>query len=317
MSNTSSSFGDSGPVDLLSSSTLHDQDFHRLLACYDPSQSVGMPRSTWRGCWNGCWEGTFSFFEFEAFRGMLAGQLRALYEGSYGEQAQVWKLKETYVRPIRTSTTRARRRTQPAAAANTPGAGATGESQDSTEAEEAAGTTAAPGLPLHGPMTNAGFPTTNPPITNTSRAWSGLANAAAEAAQLDETLQQQMEALPGYEIVAEEDVDDALEEDEKEMEMLLTGTGHSAWGKFILKGRVRAWDGLATLVKEYSVSCVPPIATRASVLTLVPPIQPDSRGKWVYRGYILAGNVLVGRWRDTFTPEELVGYEGTFILNRR
>lgn len=46
-------------------------------------------------------------------------------------------------------------------------------------------------------------------------------------------------------------------------------------------------------------------------------IQPDSRGKWIYRGYVTAGDVLVGRWRDTFTPEEFIGYEGTFFLNRR
>jgi len=77
---------------------------------------------------------------------------------------------------------------------------------------------------------------------------------------------------------------------------LITGTGHSAWGRFILRGRIRTWDGMAMLIKEYC---------------------PDLRGKWIYRGYILAGDILVGRWRDALTPEAFVGYEGTFTLNRR
>jgi len=38
------------------------------------------------------------------------------------------------------------------------------------------------------------------------------------------------------------------------LEMILSGTGHSAWGRFVIKGRVRAWDGLASIVKEYTVS---------------------------------------------------------------
>lgn len=235
---------------------------------------------------------------------MLAGQLRALYEGSYGEQAQVWKLKETYVRPIRERIPREYRTSK--------GKGKAKARDDTSDEEEEEEDVRAPGLPLTGPMTNAGFPTEPLPGSSARADWWGHAKASAEAAQLAETLRQQMEALPGYEVVADEDVEDAFEEDEKEMEMLLTGTGHSAWGKFILKGRVRAWDGLATLVKEYTVSCQPAIED-----TMLMAAQPDDRGKWIYRGYILAGNVLVGRWRDTFTPEELVGYEGTFILNRR
>ena len=60
-------------------------------------------------------------------------------------------------------------------------------------------------------------------------------------------------------------------------------------------------------------------------------MQPDGRGKWVYRksnssrhdlsekvtdltflsgGYIVSGGVFVGRWRDCVTPDEYVGYEG-------
>ncbi|GAA6016630.1 hypothetical protein JCM11491_006024 [Sporobolomyces phaffii] len=73
-------------------------------------------------------------------------------------------------------------------------------------------------------------------------------------------------------------------------EILLTGSGHSAWGQFNLRGRVRSWDGMFTIVKEYT---------------------PDSRGRWIYRGYRI-GDSLVGRWRDTHTPVDMSGYEGTW-----
>jgi hypothetical protein len=38
--------------------------------------------------------------------------------------------------------------------------------------------------------------------------------------------------------------------------------------------------------------------------------RPDGRGRWLYRGYAVAGGRLVGRWRDTFTPDDMSGYEG-------
>ncbi|WVQ83872.1 hypothetical protein IAT38_006016 [Cryptococcus sp. DSM 104549] len=284
----------SGPH-LLASSTLHDRDFTRLSLCYDPLSTPGMHRAAWKGCWDGCWEGTFSFFDFDAFREMLAGHARALYEGPYGEQAQVWRLKETWVRrkgwvrPVKEETVVDRKGKGKAR-------DQAGDEEDSDEEMLEAEVSPKPkGLPLSGPMINAGFPTDHPtpPFTN-------LASAAAEAATLEETIRQQVEAIEGYEMVPPEDLDEMLaEEDGGEaagLDMLLTGTGHSAWGKFVLKGRVRAWDGMASLVKEYA---------------------PDSRGKWIYRGYVLAGDIFVGRWRDTFTPEAYVGYEGTFTLNRR
>ena len=60
----------------------------------------------------------------------------------------------------------------------------------------------------------------------------------------------------------------------------------------MLKGRIRAYDGLFSITKEYT---------------------PDSRGRWLYRGYCVGGN-LVGRWRDTHTPIDMSGYEGTFLV---
>ncbi|KAH9001893.1 hypothetical protein EDB86DRAFT_3063635 [Lactarius hatsudake] len=81
-------------------------------------------------------------------------------------------------------------------------------------------------------------------------------------------------------------------------EILIAGEGHSAWGQFALIGRVRPGDGYITLSKEY--------------------IDGD-RGKWLYRGYFVGdahGN-FTGRWRDTLSPAEVLGYEGCFFMGRR
>ena len=43
------------------------------------------------------------------------------------------------------------------------------------------------------------------------------------------------------------------------------------------------------------------------------------RGKWLYRGYLVGnrnGN-FAGRWRDTISPANVSGYEGTFAMSRR
>lgn len=87
-------------------------------------------------------------------------------------------------------------------------------------------------------------------------------------------------------------LDENDDDDDAESEIVLTGTGHSAWGQFTLTGRVRSWDGLFTILKKY---------------------VPDTRGVWVYRGYYDSPTgSLVGRWRDTFTSLDLHGYEGIY-----
>ncbi|KAG8750734.1 hypothetical protein FRC11_010111 [Ceratobasidium sp. 423] len=87
--------------------------------------------------------------------------------------------------------------------------------------------------------------------------------------------------------------------DEKILDTLITGEGHSASGSFKLRGRVRAWDGLIILVKEYDG------------LT-------SGRGRGLYKGHLVSdGGNWVGRWRDTFTPVHLNGYEVVFSVTRR
>ncbi|KAI8990386.1 hypothetical protein BD414DRAFT_483459 [Trametes punicea] len=82
------------------------------------------------------------------------------------------------------------------------------------------------------------------------------------------------------------------------VDVFITGEGHSAWGQFNLVGRVRPCDGFISLSKEY--------------------VDGD-RGRWLYRGYMVGnaeGN-LSGRWRDTLSPPEVLGYEGCFVMSRR
>jgi len=278
-------------------SRAYDADYARMLACHDGQATPGRPISSWRGVFDGAWEGTFTFLDFDAFRGMLSNldSTKAVYSGPYGEQAQVWKLRETFVRP---------------------------------RADVAGGSNRG-GLPLHGPMTNAGFPTTmrdfaQDPISGRAP------GTSPEDATIDDALARQMDVLEGYEIVPPDELDAALaaadtawaatagrdgnkgkgkgkekangeapaatERQDTGLALLVTGVGHSAWGRFIISGHVRIWDGLLYLVKEYS---------------------PYQRGKWVYRGYVVSDNIMVGRWRDTFTADDYLGYEGTFILNRR
>ncbi|KIL64648.1 hypothetical protein M378DRAFT_78064 [Amanita muscaria Koide BX008] len=81
-------------------------------------------------------------------------------------------------------------------------------------------------------------------------------------------------------------------------DVIIIGEGHSAWGQFKLFGRVRPFDGFISLTKEYT---------------------DGDRGKWLYRGYLVGdiNGILAGRWRDTFSPAEVPGYEGCFVMSRR
>jgi hypothetical protein len=216
------------------SSTSHDRDWTRLTSCYDASTSKGMKVRDWRNAFEGCWEGNFSFFEFEAFKQMLAGHSRALYEGPFGEQAQVWRLTETYIWPIGSKL-----QVAPEEEEDVDMTDESGRKDKGKEKEK----------PFSGPATNAGFPEDLPSSTS-----AGLATPSAEQITLQETIKQQVEAIEGYEVIPHAELDAAIDNGAEGLEVLLTGTGHSAWGRFILKGRVRAWDGMATLVKEYAVS---------------------------------------------------------------
>ncbi|GAA5866018.1 hypothetical protein JCM8547_002916 [Rhodosporidiobolus lusitaniae] len=253
------------------SSRMHDSDFLRLASCIDPYSSLGLPKLFVRGSLAGSWEGRFSFFDFDSYRDMLGGRMRSLYEGPFGDQPQVWKIEERVVRLAK--------------------------------GEKVGGS---------GPALNAGFEVGAPhPARTTSGLGLGMSLSALSSTSGGHSRRRSsVDVLDG---AGDEDpraakrarswqgdAFDEHEEDEDddpdgEYEILLSGTGHSAWGQFVLRGRVRPWDGMFTIVKEYT---------------------PDSRGRWIYRGHLVGGN-LVGRWRDCHTPLDLSGYEGTWIMSRR
>lgn len=84
-------------------------------------------------------------------------------------------------------------------------------------------------------------------------------------------------------------------------------------------GRVRAWDGLIMLVKEYSVSSFSiarPLRRKGELNSPFFPL-PSARqanalhkSKWIYRGYLHCDSRFVGVWRDTFSE---VGSQGAFL----
>ncbi|KIM85033.1 hypothetical protein PILCRDRAFT_817871 [Piloderma croceum F 1598] len=68
-----------------------------------------------------------------------------------------------------------------------------------------------------------------------------------------------------------------------------------AWGHFTILGRVRTWDGLCVFVRT--------------------PTNPQEShfGRWIFKGYV-HDNRLVGRWRETSTSVENIGWEGGFVM---
>ncbi|WWC68735.1 uncharacterized protein I206_102669 [Kwoniella pini CBS 10737] len=78
-------------------------------------------------------------------------------------------------------------------------------------------------------------------------------------------------------------------------EILISGRARTSWGWAKIRGRIRSWDGLVILEMTYSRHVM---------------------GRWIWRGYLHTGGYMVGRWRDTFTAENLRGYEGAFGMIR-
>jgi hypothetical protein len=267
------------PLKLLSID--YDKDIARLVACTSPYHSPGLNAASHLGDFEGSWEGRFTFFDFDSYRDMLGGKVRSLYEGPFGEQPQVWKLREHVVKI--------------------------------NYADRVGG---------KGSLMNAGYYDNDPEpsqiqtisaeelenlrTSNSSKAAKlGKRRASWESESRERAvkgLRTDLRGIPShimadwhnYPSFGHEEPESSSDESNEnkqndKYEILISGTGHSAWGRFILRGRVRSWDGMVSITKEY---------------------RPDGRGRWLYRGYVVAGNKLVGRWRDTFTPEDMSGYEG-------
>ncbi|OAX38200.1 hypothetical protein K503DRAFT_691971 [Rhizopogon vinicolor AM-OR11-026] len=108
-------------------------------------------------------------------------------------------------------------------------------------------------------------------------------------------------------IVSEDAQDETVDDYDEVCEELLSGvtdiiiTGEThervgeAWGSFSFIGRVRPWDGFVVLLR------IPTDAAHSYT------------GRWIFKGYIHERS-LVGRWRETGTGVDQVGYEGGFVL---
>ncbi|KAG8740707.1 hypothetical protein FRC10_003957 [Ceratobasidium sp. 414] len=289
-----------------------DSEWLRIVSCGNPTATAPLPireQPKFKpGDLAGVWEGRFVFITFDAFRDMLAGSIDAVQSGSLAQQPQVWRIREHHCID--------RRRRVP-----------TGfDSRDMIRSEI---------LPVGNPLdayipANAEFIQHGEPLEDDAPI-SGTSNRRLEVRVPNEN-------VPGdynvYSYVTRDGSGDSSEvygrvpiptnymdmyaESDADLnpftyqehggdgewvetitDTLITGEGHSNWGQFHLKGRIRHWDGMITLVKDYAGP------------------NTQGRGRWLYKGYIVAGANWVGRWRDTFTAERLSGYEGVFSVTRR
>ncbi|KDQ15929.1 hypothetical protein BOTBODRAFT_65211 [Botryobasidium botryosum FD-172 SS1] len=298
----------------LTDSRAYDRQHHRDLACKNPFWSTMAPRCTEPGMFAGDWEGRFGFLDFERFRSMLNGETRAVYDATLADQPQVWRITEHhYVRtPI---AQQIQRRSFHSGTDSDPGSPihmdiSDDEGDEDVFLDESEFTPKLEG----GPARNAFFPegcamkmesdgivvmvpNKSPVFYKTWRGenWDDRRDHFASPVAEGDAPPVTIHRMP-FDPFDEDDLDSDCWNQEFE-DIILTGTGHSAWGRFLLKGRVRSYDGMVILMKEY--------------------VDPTRQSTWLYRGYITAGGNWIGRWRDTYTPEHLSAYEGIFCVNRR
>ena len=217
-----------GPNPLLSTtekldSTHWDNDLYRAMNCHDPITSSGMHPLAFRHQIEGLWKGKYLYFDYNAYQHVVKGDVRSLYEGTYGQEMQEWRLEERVI---------------------------------NVKIDKVGG---------DGPMLNAGFR-----LGLTAEDEEYEASLSVEERGWEPCTDESAPDRPGW-----------------TKEILISGTGLSAWGEVKIQGRVRAWDGLVTIHTDFGI--------------------PESTGKWLFRCYVTSGNKLVGRYRDTFTMENMRG----------
>ncbi|BEI82092.1 hypothetical protein CcaverHIS002_0212520 [Cutaneotrichosporon cavernicola] len=217
-------------VNHLMPSVYHDPEWQRNTVCQDPHTSPGLPPLTFLGRLEGFWRGRLLFFDFDAYRQMLAGNMPAVYTGTFATHAAEAEIRETVIQ---------------------------------VREEDVGG---------KGSLLNAGF-----------------------ADEEREEEQERIRTGYGHKVLTGDDLKKA-DPPGYTKEILLSGRVRSSWGWSRVRGRVRSWDGLVQISLGNST--------------------PHPLGQWIWRGYIHTGGYLIGRWRDTYTPESQFGYEGPLGMVR-
>jgi hypothetical protein len=142
------------------------------------------------------------------------------------------------------------------------------------------------------------------------------------AQSLDPRYLEALDQALAEDVTGEYDEDEAMDEDEADVEMSTDGElvikrkcdgirdivligetdmrhGH-AWHHYKFYGRVREWDGLVALIR------VP-----------VTPVNHHPLGVWIFTGYVVGGQNFVGNWRTTGHPGEPVTFESAFAMSKR
>lgn len=100
---SSTSFQDESGTGLFSAthimpSLYHDTEWQRNTVCQDPHTSPGLPPLTFHGRLQGFWRGRLLFFDFDAYRQMLGGNMPAVYTGTFATHAVELEIHETVIR---------------------------------------------------------------------------------------------------------------------------------------------------------------------------------------------------------------------------
>ncbi|KAH9813146.1 hypothetical protein DFH28DRAFT_976485 [Melampsora americana] len=235
----------------------YDLEYKRTTCCLNPYLSPGLQFDTFKNCFHGVWEGKFMFFDYTSYREMLMGRLQSVFEGRYGDQPQVLKMREVIIRLSD---------------------GKRVEFQDRGNSCQ---------------------------IRSNSQSTSNPQPFNKEDENQDEI--EYLLKMPFRD--DNEPIEEIKYDPNGRYELQIHGTGHSAWGKCKLKGRVRAWDGMLTLLKNYELDHH---HDEDDVHRVEGEILRNTC--WIYRGYSTPEGAIVGRWRDTYTPQDIPGYEGTFVM---
>lgn len=101
--NSSTSFKDEAGSGLFTKthimpSLYHDTEWQRNTVCQDPHTSPGLPPLTFHGRMQGFWRGRLLFFDFDAYRQMIGGNMPAVYTGTFATHAVELEIHETVIR---------------------------------------------------------------------------------------------------------------------------------------------------------------------------------------------------------------------------